>query len=549
MSDAEEIQKINDVYKKLEENDLKKAIEESLKQKKNNEKILTPNTTRKKTPPKSINPLTNRGNNNRTRRNITKAIDSDKIITDEQTTEKHTLESQLPDYLNGANVDIIQRDGHCFFRSITHQLVDYGFTVGHEYRVVRNLIAYYIDNEPDITDNIIRSESPGYSDKQKYTDAIRESLWGGRLEIQAIHDGCLSSLTDGQAFKIIVYSVTPDGTIGLHPEFLHTMPNGDEEQLITRWSIRLLFVGNNHFHRIYFNDLVRQKQNYVEETRNIGPNTGLPPSRLTTAQLKQMGLLESSPRPNEWGLSPSEMEAQRQALAHTKDTVRVDENSNEYINLLYENFSMPFMIMGYQNGEPNLLYKSVWVNSTIAHGIPTYTGDIYIPLEADINNRQFTRYPNPTMLNVAGKTIVNISLHRWANIWDDDNDTPLGTINDTMDSGQKSLKIYMTNPNGVEEVIGSKDADFTSISLLEATVLYMRHGERGMAFSPDTGVIALDDNVNPSSCTIHVTDPTDGRKLILVLNFHRREQKPGGKSRRRNTRKPRRNQRRRTKRR
>lgn len=467
-------------------------------------------------------------------------------------TEKQTLESQLPEYLNGANVDIIQRDGHCFFRSITHQLMQYRFIISNEYKVVRNLIADYIDKSVNITIDSINAESPGYSDKQAYTAAIRKSLWGGRLEIQAIHDGCLSSLTDGQAFKIIVYSVTPNGTIVLHPEFLYTTPNGEEEHVLKRWPIRLLFVGNNHFHRIYFNDLVRQTQNYPEETRNIGPNIGLPPSRLTTAQLKQMGLLVSSPRSNEWGSAQEEMEEQRQALAqfNKKNTlVTVDENSNEYINLLYENFSMPFMIMGYQNGEPNLLYKSVWVNSTIARGIPTYTGDIYIPLEADINNRQFTRYPNSTMLNVAGKTIVNISLHRWANIWDDDNNIPLGTINDTKDSGQKSLHIYMPVQNGVEEVIGTEGADFTSISLLEAPVLYMRHGERGMAFSPDTGVIALDDNVNPSSCTIHVTDPTDSRQLVLVLNFHRREQKPGGKSRRRNTRKPRRNQRRRTKRR
>ena len=207
------------------------------------------------------------------------------------------------------------------------------------------------------------------------------------------------------------------------------------------------------------------------------------------------------------------------------------------------------MIMGYQNGEPNLLYKSKWVDSTIAGGIPTYTGHIYIPEEFDITKRQFTRYPNPTMLYVDGKTIVNISLHRWANIWDDTENIPLGIINDTMDSGQKSLSIYMTDQNGVEEVFGTKDADFTSISLIETPVLYMRHGERGMAFSPDTGVIALDDSNKNPSCTIHVTDKTDGRQLVLVLNFHRQELNPGGKSRRRNTRKPRKHRRRQTKRR
>lgn len=569
MSDAEAIKAIDDVYKKLENRDLKDALEESLEDENNFKKAIEESlkntTTRKKTPPGRINPLTNRGtpNNSKTRKNITGAINSDKKIMAVQTTEKHTLESQLPPYLNGANVDIIERDGHCFFRSITHQLRQYGFIISNEYQVVRNFIADYIDNEPEITDITISSESPGYSDKQAYTNAIKKSLWGGQLEIRAIHDGCLSSLTDGQAFKIIVYSMSTDGTIGLHPKFLHTIPNGEEEQLITRWPIRLLFVGDNHFHRIYFEGLVRQKQNYVEETRNIGPNTGQVPSRPTTAQLKRMGLLESSPRPNEWGLSQQEIKQQIKALTQIYaskretalnpeyiKTVMIDENSDEYLNLIKENLSMPFMIMGYQNGEPNLLYKSEWDNFISADDIPTSIGHIYIPEEdVDITERKFTRYPNPTMLNVNGKTIVNISLHRWANIWNDDNNIPLGTINDAKNSGQKSLSIYMTDTNGVEEVIGTEGADFTSILLDETPVLYMRHGERGMAFSPDTGVIALDDSNKNPSCTIHVTDPTDGRKLILVLYFHRQELKPGGKSRRRNTRKPRKHQRRRTKRR
>jgi hypothetical protein len=287
--------------------------------------------------------------------------------------------------------------------------------------------------------------------------------------------------------------------------------------------------------------------------------------RPTTAELKNMGLLESShknewgmssrdnewgmsSRDNEWGMSPREMEEQRKAISqmtNTKDTVYVDENSNEYDNLLFKNMRYPFMIMGYQNGQPNLFYETECkqlykpsINGEI-YECESYECKIFIPREADINDRKFTRYPNPTMLNVDGKTIVNISLHQWANIWDDNNNRPLGQTNTEMTSGQKSLKIYMANTKGVEEVKGTEGADFTSISLEEKPILYMRHGDFGMAFSPDTGVIALNNKEYPIHCSIHVTDPTDGRKLLLILYFYWTEPKLGGKSRRK-TRKPRR---------
>ena len=308
--------------------------------------------------------------------------------------------------------------------------------------------------------------------------------------------------------------------------------------------------------------------------------------RPTTAQLKDMGLLESShknelrmsPRDNEWGMSPRdnelrmsprdnewgmsshknewgmsprEMEEQIKALSkmtNKKDTVYVDENSVEYKELHDKNNFDPFMIMGYQNGQPNLLYKTVCKKVNFRYNIfnvETYRCKIFIPREADINDRKFTRYPNPTMLNVDGKTIVNISLHQWANIWNETNDED--------NPGQKSLNIYMYNTEGVEEVKGTKDADFTSISLEENPILYMRHGDFGMLYSPDTGVIALDDKEDKPYCDIRITDPSDGRIMILILKFYRNEEdfyrgeeedfldepKLGGKSRRK-TRKPRR---------
>ena len=186
---------------------------------------------------------------------------------------------------------------------------------------------------------------------------------------------------------------------------------------------------------------------------------------------------------------------------------------------------MSFMIMGYQNGHPNLLYKSIWSESE-SDGISTFTGDIYIPKEVDINNRKYTRYPNSSMLNVDGKTIVNISLHRWANIWDEDNNVPLNVISQSRDSGSKFLSIQMADAYGVEEVIGPADADFSSISLDKKEILYIRHGQHGMSFSPDTGVIALVDKVENPNCSISVIDPMDGRTLKLKLNFHRMEYMP-----------------------
>ena len=540
-------------------------------------KKTPPKRTNPKTPPKRINPLTNRdksnkSSKNRTRLKIQEAIDNGEQIEHEQIIkEKNDLESRLPKYLNGAKVEIIARDDHCLFRSIAHQLREYGFEVPGGYQQIRDLIADYIDKNIDknISKDTIDIETDfQYETVKAYTNVIRRNLWGGRLEIQAVHDGCLNSLTRDQDFKIIVYSVGQDGNIRLDRDFLHTMPDDDKN----RWPIRVLFVDNNHFHRIYFDDPNIQKINYDIENRNIemkkSIDIDLLSERPTTAQLKDMGLLESSdnkwemsPRDDEWGgLSQSEKEEQRKTLykiTNTKTTgkanekttgkaiekttveaneqkiVEIDENSDEYEELHDKNIHDPFMIMGYQNGQPNLLYKTVCKEVNFENNIfnvETYRCKIFIPREADINDRKFTRYPNPTMLNVDGKTIVNISLHLWADIWNE--------TNDEENPGQKSLNIYMYDTKGVEEVKGNEDADFISISLKEKPIQYMRHGDFGMRYSPDTGVFALDDKEDNPYCAIHVTDPSDGREMVLMINFYRKEKdflhepKLGGKTRR-----------------
>lgn len=475
---------------------------------------------------------------NRTRKNI---VDAREYVIQQ---EKQDLESKLPEYLNGAKLDIIERDDHYFYRSITNQLLDYGFSVPDEYQTVRNLIADYIDSKIPV--NIITAESPSCTSKKEYTDAIRQTSRGDTLEIKVVHDGCLNSLTRGQAFKIIVYIII-DNEIKLHPGFLQTMPNDEK----SRWPIRLIYVGNyldfdgyNHFHRIYFDDLDKQKQYYVGEANHYSITQS--PSRNNSMW---------SPR-NE--MSPREIEAQKQAFEQFnkgRKIVEIDENSDEYGELLVDNLNNPFMVMGYQNGESNILYKTKLIRGCSGDGIERFAAYIYVPKDLDKNNRKYTRYPNPTMLNVDKKTIVNISLHKWANIWDDNNNIPLS-------NGSKALLIHMSEPRGVEEVIGTEDADFISITEKEKEISYERHGERGMSFSPDTGVIALDNEIAEPSCVLYVTDPTDGRKLIFFLKFFREfddynnhrvfseDNKSGGKSRRRRiTRKLRRNKRRQTKRR
>ena len=593
-------QEIDDVYKGLEEDDLQKAIAAS-KDESNKAIAASKNSsTRKNMPPKRWDPLNKFEKNptNTTQRSRIKlTIDKGNKFLDiykREEEEREKLKGWLPQYLYGAEIDIIQRDGNCFFRSITHQLRAYGFKVPDEYQTVRNLVADYIKDTTN--EYITQIFNPTYTlypedthtvteevTQKQYADRIRDQMWGSDIEAIAITNGCLVSLTENQDVCVIIYIKNSRNEIikqnGL------SVPRG--------LPIRLLFVGRNHYHRIYFDDINRQSIIYPEELisgQPINPDTGMTQDEearqleaykrfnnekseteinnsssklacpectyLNDAETKNCevcgtALNKADFKINyEWRMSKKEKEEQLKEFEKYNNhrIVIVNEDSDEYVNLSIENLGKPFMIMGYQNGQPNLLYKSLWYESE-SDGIQTFTGHIDIPREVDNNNHKFTRYPNPSMLNVDGKTIVNISLHLWANIWDEDDNVPLGTVSETHDSGSKFLLIQMTDAHGVEKVFGTEDADFTSISLVEKEVLYMRHGERGMSFSPDTGVIALVNKENNPSCIINVIDPTDGRELILVLHFHRKPELPvpGGKPRR--TRKSRKNRRRQTKRR
>ena len=144
MTVEKDIEANNAGYKEQKKKDFKKAIVESLKESK----------IRKNTPP-NLKIIKRNG----TRKNkLNEMAIKGAILSNMHQSEKHTLESQLPPELNGAMVDIIERDGHCFFRSITHQLRAYGFNVPTEYQTVRNLVAEYIENSDHITLDMIRVE-------------------------------------------------------------------------------------------------------------------------------------------------------------------------------------------------------------------------------------------------------------------------------------------------------------------------------------------------------------------------------------------------------
>jgi len=179
-----------------------------------------------------------------------------------------------------------------------------------------------------------------------------------------------------------------------------------------------------------------------------------------------------------------------------------------YLSLVAKCMTDPFMIMGYQNGRPNLHYESKW---KIMNEGKTFIGRIYIPREEDLNHRKYTRYPNQLMWNTDGKTIVNLSLHNWAfgmHYWHD-------KINNNYPKMNRKISIKMSNLDGISEVERTvEDADFFSISKTPKSIPYLVHDS---SYSPDTGVLALDDNKHTCICQIIIENgPT--LKLIFYRN-------------------------------
>ena len=258
-----------------------------------------------------------------------------------------------------------------------------------------------------------------------------------------------------------------------------------------------------------------------------------------TSRADEFGLTS---RADEFGLTPSTIAAQIDRLRQfeqQRGPKFVDIVEDEaYLSLVAKCQADPFMIMGYQNGHPNLFYESKWS----AVGNDSFLGYIYIPREPDLNNRKYTRYPNKFMSNTDGKTIVNLSLHNWAfgmNYWHD-------KINNDYQDMNRNVRIQMSRLGGISKVESSvEDADFFSISETPKSIPYLVHGS---SYSPDTGVIALDEKKDVCFCLITIQD-----SLVLAIYFLRDKDKYdiayGGTRKRRRQTKRRQTKRRQTKRR
>lgn len=156
--------------------------------------------------------------------------------------------------------------------------------------------------------------------------------------------------------------------------------------------------------------------------------------------------------------------------------------------------------------------------------------------------------------NNTNKTFVNVFIHDWL------------FYGNKPDENYELLK----NPylKIIEKTKGIENTKGDGISVYPITetwtkVQYHLHNlnDDKPSYSPDTGLIVLNDSdYDEQFCRILCVDKDTNRLLILTIRFYRTEKayndyvtsvdkkRPGGKSRRRNTRKPRRNQRRRTKR-
>ena len=211
----------------------------------------------------------------------------------------------------------------------------------------------------------------------------------------------------------------------------------------------------------------------------------------------------------EFGLTPRGAAAQITALQqigeqHGPKFVYIDDKDEAYLALVAKCLADPFMIMGYQNGHNNLHYESTWKKEEGNEN--TFIGRIYIPIEDDLNDRKYTRYPNPLMSNTDGKTIVNLSLHNWAfglHSWHDKKKTSKKQID---------INIKMTKSIGVSEVESTvSNPDFSSISETQKSIPYILHGS---AYSPDTGVLAL--HGDKCACEIEIENGP-----ILAIVFYR----------------------------
>ena len=182
------------------------------------------------------------------------------------------LNKQWPEGITNLNIDIIERDGHCFYRSIQHELNDQ--KISTSIQELRDRNASYVENEwehreiPGIFGKKQTSGNNSQEDefvsKEEYISKIKTSLWGGQPEIIAFQSGCLNMLTGSRGLLIDCYCVKGDEI-----ELIHYLPLIKGEERKGRIHVILLYVGDNHFHRMICTDYEHYSSLRLEKETNI----------------------------------------------------------------------------------------------------------------------------------------------------------------------------------------------------------------------------------------------------------------------------------------
>lgn len=559
---AEEIDAIDDVYKKQAEKDYEEAIAASLKEEEDFKKAMEASI-----PKSRINKPVGNAAANKTAKN--KHIDPLQNRISTSKTRKNIIDARIaamdigPVVLGKCRVDIVPGDGDCFFTVVARQLTSYGFNVidtdeptATPQKVIRNKIAKHIRNfysedesgiwslpDPTNTRKDIQLEP------QTYAGEIQTRAWAGANEMRFIIEGALSDITENRGFIIEVYERDTHGGFKYHYQFsqaiegLTTSLTDKNERLV----LRFLYKEPLHYDSI----LCEDQAGLVNDTSAQG-NSNL-----------------------EWECSVCSLRNNPNTdICELCETYK--NTKKEPVSIYKHNIVQNVEVFGYVNGA-GIDYKQNNNKINDAHVIKI-TPEIRQMFEAinaantrNMNSKnlddlgQWTeesqkvvafvpkdekRPPPATVKNEdnTNKTFINVFIHDWV---------CFGTEPNESNTITKYPFLKLEDSNGIEETLGN-NIDIYPVTREWTQLEYQIHNldNDPASYSPDTGIIVLDDNFdgNPS-CKITCVDVLTKRILRVELIFFRDENtyknqvslKIGGKPRR--TRKLRKHRKRQTKRR